>query len=339
MTSNPLARCVVAALAALALAGCNDGDDAPARRNDALMTAPPSITAVRSNAPEQVKMRNQFALVGRAHNRAMEDFRAELRKPGVLTSNICEHVLEFAARDERLPEDHRIARALRRDLAASGARNSPLCSRSLLASGYAPASYRVRREEPSAQLLTLSSQLESAIEYSTDRYDLAGRLNAILDQASALSEDENAVISAAVAVAQESYDYWEVNLSGFTQEFESEYGQCATDRKAEGYTYEDARGSCIGGSTTYQTFWKWPTAPDAINGLVSRFRRTCGPGLKDGFREVVRADARGAFSGAVSGLKAGLSGVIGGAILGGTSASTWAAAENAWTTFWCIMEK
>ena len=66
-------------------------------------------------------------------------------------------------------------------------------------------------------------------------------------------------------------------------------------------------------------------------------RRACGPGLREGFRKIGAADAKGAFTGAFAGgLALGVQGAVAGALAGGGGNSIWAAGENAWQTLKCM---
>lgn len=337
LDSGRLAALTFLALVATA-AACVDRDDAAPQRDDAIMTAPGGVSAATVRASDDVRQKNRFSHVGDAHNRVLDEFRVELRRPGVLTHDICEFVMSFTTNDGRAPSAQSVTAHQRRPLAATGAKASRLCASSLVAREIRPASFRRVPQEATSAATALASQIESAVEFAVDRYDLAARLGPILDAATTLSEVDNAVVSATASVAQSSYEYWETNYSGFEQEFIVDYGPCATDRMTSGYTEDDARTSCLGGSESYQSFWSWPTSPSLKSGLASRMRmRKCGPGLKEGFKNIAKADAKGAFSGAFSAaIAGGPAGVAGGAVLGAGSGSIWAATENAWSTFWCM---
>lgn len=321
-----------------AAAACADRDDATPRRDDAIVTAPGGISAATVRASDDVRQKNRFSHVGDAHNRLLDEFRAELRKPGVLTGDICEYVMDFTTKDNRESSAFAVPTQQRRSLAATGAKASRICASGLVAREIRPTSLRRIPQEATSAATALAGQIESAVEFAVDRYDLAARISPILDAAAMLSEVDNAVVSATASVAQSSYEYWEANYSGFEQEFIADYGPCATDRINSGYTEEDARASCVGGAETYQSFWSWPTSPSLQGGLVRRLRvPRCGPGLKEGFKHIAKSDAKGAFSGAFSAaIVGGPAGVLGGAVLGAGSGSIWAGIENAWSTFWCM---
>lgn len=286
----------LAALGFLALvataAACVDRDDTAPQRDDAVLTAPGGVSAATVRASDDVRQKNRFSHVGDAHNRMLDEFRVELRKPGTLSRDICEYVMSFTTSDRSSPPS--VPAQQRRPLAATGAKASRICASGLVAREIRPASYRRVPQEATSAATALASQIESAIEFAVDRYDLAARLSPILDAAATLSEVDNAVVSASASVAQSSYEYWETNYLGFEQEFIVDYGPCATDRMTSGYSEEDAKTSCLGGSESYQSFWSWPTSPNLKSGLASRLRmRKCGPGLKEGFKNIAKADAKG----------------------------------------------
>jgi hypothetical protein len=323
-----------------AVFACSDSPSTPKPwRDDAVMTPPIGISATAVRLRADLHGRNQHDAVGLAHNRLLDDLRKELRKPGHLTNNLCEYALAFLAADGRIPSAARLTTAQRRQLAAKGAGASRLCTKSL-AWAVSPASHRwpiVPQESP--ELMALSGQIESAIDLSANSYDLAARLTPVVDAAATLPEIDNAIVLATVSVAQSSFEYWETQYTSFESEFNSEYGDCLINRRDSGYSEEAARDSCLGGTSSYQTFWSWPTAPRRSSLLVNgRRAKSCGPGLRAGFTNIAKSDAKGAFSGAFSGgMTLGVHGAIGGAIIGGSGASIWAAGENAWSTFWCLM--
>jgi hypothetical protein len=308
-------------------------------------TTPPRHTAVAAQlggaaAPAvRVHQRNKLDWVGVAHNKMIDDWRKEMRKPGVLTHNLCSHVVDFVTRDERLPVDKRPPLPVRREAIAAAVKSSTLCQSlgekgaiSTLASRRA-----ARRPQGSAAIVELQAGIENAVLIAANRDDLAARLNAILDASATLDETEQTVVAATASVAQNSFEYWEAEFDPLVDEVGAEYGPCAADRRRSGYSMDGARQSCLTGEYFLSSSGGW--SPSALLGPTSIRMTTlrCGPGLRDGFKHVAKGDARGAFAGAWAGAFGAAAGVVGGAILGAASGSIWAAGENAWSTYWCIM--
>lgn len=170
-------RAAITALGLIALASCRDmTDNTP--RIDATMT--PSA---------QLRARNKHDWVGVAHNKAIDDFRKELRKPGRIARNLCDYLTQ------------------KRDAAAAARvalETSPLC----------PTRAKHAAWMPQSSLATqLLSDIELAVDAASSADDLASRLNQVLDASAALSAGEQEAIAATVSVAQHSYEYWDANFS------------------------------------------------------------------------------------------------------------------------------
>src|SRR5689334_10701117 len=102
---RPLALAAAPALlACMFVLACDRSPDRAERPN---MTAPTRVAT--SEAIRRLHASNDYDWVGVAHNRALDDFRAELRKPGILTRNICAFIEDFVAYPQRFaPNGHSI---------------------------------------------------------------------------------------------------------------------------------------------------------------------------------------------------------------------------------------
>ena len=341
-------RLMCFALLGLSLVGCRDdsGSDNGIRQgNDAEMTAPAYGHAAASRDEEQLKRRNANEWVGTAHNKMLDDFRKELRKPGILTNNICEYVASFSMSDERLPAS--AVRATDGNWRAVQAvtDSSRLCSsnrRFRLSSLRFESPYAslgpVPVQEPTGEAISLLGEIEQAISVAADARDLASRLNNVLTRAQALPELDRIAIEATISVAQNSFVYWSSQYALFEQEVIAEYSPCIEQQMALGAT-DDIVDACFtgkgGGGAVASGF---STERASLQRLIrARTRRLCGPSLREGFRAIGWADAKGAWTGAFAGgLAGGFAGAVGGALAGGGGNSIFAAGENAWKTLKCM---
>lgn len=333
-------RVSVVVLAGLALPSCRDSMTGSDVRDDAKMTRIVSVSPAALQAQKRLHERNPHEWAGITHNKILDDWRRAMRQPGVLTQNLCGFVVDFVARDERLPRDKQAPLPIRRNAIAAGAKSSNLCRSAdgistLVSRGRALAT--PQESEATAALQTL---IENAIDAAASPADLAVQLNTVLDAAAALNEAEQSVIGATVSVAQNSFEYWDTEYETMVNEIGTEYGQCAEDRQAAGYNGDAARDSCLSGTYYETSYRRW--SPSGIFGPRARGASSsvrCGPSLREGFKNVAKGDAKGAFMGAWAGAFGAAAGVVGGAILGAASGSIYAAGENAWSTYWCMMKK
>lgn len=212
-----LAWPIVFLSAALSVA-CSDAatssSGGTAGTRDDLSTVPPGVTAASVRARDNLHRRSKEDWVGIAHNKMLDDFRRDMRKPGLLTRNVCEYVSEFGMRDERLPNGRRFVGGANWRAVRAAAEASPLCSGmgSVRGSPIAfrrPAATLTASASQSSEVLSLISEIETAVSNASDSYDLAIRLNPILDRAAKLPALDQATIAATVSVALNSYEYWE----------------------------------------------------------------------------------------------------------------------------------
>lgn len=329
---------IVAPAAAL-LVACQDTFKAPTASNEARTR----ITATASATRARVHKQNPHEWVGVAHNKALDDWRKEMRKPGVLTHNLCSYATDFATRDERFPDGKHVHSPLpsRRKAVGAAIKDSKLCQAMIAKSSFPPSLVsRGKLRQGTEALAAMEAQIDEAVEAAESSYDLATRLAPVMEATASLSEAERTVILATISVTLNSYEYWEGNFAAVVDEITNEYGPCATDRLAAGYGTDAAREACLSGEAFDVTFRGW--SPSAMFGPTSRPTGTalsCGPTLREGFRHVAKGDSKGAITGALGAMITGPAGIVTAALVGGSVASVWAAGENAWSTFWCIMAK
>jgi len=321
-------------------------------------------------ARAKLHRRNPMDWVGEAHNRALDAFRDELRRPGVLSRSLCGYLLTFVTSDARVPVERAAARAAlgaaaRRDVARKGLAATELCGRrparpsagvalhtwlaAFVPSRWSLAPAAVPRRSQSGELSQaardLYAQIESSIDVAASSYELAGYLNPVLDAAAQLSAEEHATIAATVSVAQSSYEYWEVELPNYIEAVAAEYGPCLEESQQLGYTLADAEYRCVNGGGTNEAALRepadWPGGrldprprlllTVARPGSAGRVRQNAGKGLKT----IGKNDASGAFSGAWGGaFSGGVQGAVLGAIVGGAGASIVTAAGLAISAVW-----
>jgi hypothetical protein len=324
-----------AATTALALA-CRDDTTAPGASAPRADRAPSRITQPHvvpgADARAELRKANPLDWVGAAHNAALDAFLEDLGKPGVLTKDICGHILDFSARDERVPADrraivNRLSPAARRGAVRKALATSSLCG-APGQSASAPAKLarlgHVARQSSAAY--NLLSQVEYAINAATSSYDLAARLNPILNAATSLPYDEYATVAATVSVAQSSYEYWQTGYRTYYDGIRRDYGACADQMKYAGYSAYDARNYCMGSASTTKNYSELRRPRDGTAGgpVALMFLRATSPtvqciGPGAGLKQIGRDDARGAFTAGFAGLLIGgpeaavLAGIAGGA--------------------------
>ena len=297
-----------------------------------------------AKARDRLHARNKEEWVGIAHNKAIDAFRHELRKPGVLTSDVCTFVLEFSVSTDRSDAHKRVSENARWHSARSVQDDSRLCSRSRGNSGFKgiaaplPTEPLAPRARQSTAVEVLVDDIETAVAQSANSYELATELNTILDRADSLTASDQVIVASTVSVAQNSFEYWETQYDFFVREVIDEFGPCAADQSSAGVPAETLRDHCIGGQGGGGNVVLGPRNNGRGPRVVgSRIALECPPDLAKGFRNVVKGDIQGAFKGAMTGLFAGsLEGAAAGALTGAAIGSLWAAVENAWEALRCI---
>lgn len=341
-----LLACFASPLVALGLvlASCRDTITSSEERkvtDDARVTRPTGISDVAVRARAHLHERNRHDWVGESHNRAFDDLRKEMRKPGVLTNNVCDYVLDFVTSPARLPVDKRAKKSGHREEAMAGLATTPICKpkASLRGASLATPSWSSASAGQIVDASPLAYELlggvESAIDGAADSYDLAGRLNLILDRASGLESAEREMIGSTISVAQYSYEYWEPQYPPLEQEFYSEYGDCAM--RYINYSSEESRRICLEGGTELMSA---PTkaSPGSMMSFATFHQDECR--LSKHFKRLAKADATGAFVGAFRRiLTINPVGIGVGAFEGGLTASFGIFVASTWDLWQCAMRR
>lgn len=341
-------RAALAALVATATlaSGCRDDStvrDAGAPRADAEMTGPADVEMAASRGGDRLRRYNRQAWVGNAHNKAMDDFRKEMRQAGVLSRNICEHVLNFSMSAARAPAGRafpegvnwRAVRAVSDSSSLCGAVGRPRLSNISLRSPLEPLSPSLAVPQ-SADAVALYSEIETALWNARDASDLANRLTYVLDKSARLPSPEQEAVGATIAVTQDSYEYWHQQYPGFEQEVIAEYGPCIEQYVSYGMV-GDPIGECVTGKGGVGAVSAREQQSGKVQQLVTIRPRAMCPGGMARARKVAYADATGAFKGAIAGgLAGGIEGAVLGALAGGAAGSILAAIENAIEVLKCI---
>lgn len=299
--------------------GCRDNSSpdpgAIGRRN------PPAATIRR-----EAQLRSDMAWVGQAHNKALDDLRAEMRKPGMITNNMCQHLSSFASRADRFPDGRsKVQTRDRLSIAKSLLKDAKICKPEPVNS------VSLQGEETYSNISTLLTEIENAIDLASDRYDLVQRLSSFWPAVAELSESESAIVAATLVTAQSSFEYWEVEVDRAYREFEAEYAECVRTSSSDGTDYEQARQFCLDGGVLPTLSPRYAPSPARIAGLS---RRGCA--LSGHFKNLAKADAVGAFTGAIKGaLSTGVAGIGGGALVGGIAGSAGSWINSAFELYAC----
>ena len=321
-------------LATAALFACHDTateTDGVRSADDAGVTASRSPSSAGERERTRLRDRNKLDWVGQAHNDAITAFRDDLRRSGK-PAKFCEHVLGFVLRENRLPPQHRDGTRSAKKAVAEVLATAPLCAADSGRGGNIRTASLVRAVSATPQS-TLASELLSrigeAVAVAYDRYDLATRLNAIMDAAEALAGGEWDMIAVTVSVAQHSFDYWQAQIPPFMQEIETAYGPCADQYLALGYTEPTIRSICMNGSSLVSGEGGI-RAPLFVS--LSLTQQTSAERLATRMKNVVFADAKGAFTAGFGTLMntGSPNTAVGAAILGASGASIATAGGYAW---------
>jgi hypothetical protein len=333
----------VAVLSVAVVVACTDvtGSDSPGTQpDDALMTRAAQSSSHRASAAEHLAARNKHSWVGRSHNKALDAIRDELRRPGVLSRNLCSYMMDFITHPDRIARSGGPRGLVApRAAAKAGMQSSAICRNSDItrtASWMSPLSARLQEEEYPISDATrqLLADVNSAVENAADANDLAARLHPVLDAAGALPEIERVIVESTVSTAQYSFEYWSVELPAFQTDLWNEYGGCATQYHGYGYDSESARSICMSGDVRATSLPpSYRGAPMLI--LTSSAARECG--LASNYKKLAGSDAIGAATGAVKAAVFGPPGVAAGAFGGGALASFGQFLKSTWDLYWCAM--
>jgi hypothetical protein len=329
----------VIALGVVALVSCREAgitDDARMTRSATIDPRIPSSPGESSVAQSMLRSRNRSTWVGDAHNRIIDNFRNEMRKPGVLSNKMCGFIPHFVVQQANIAPPTPAVLAQIKSLARRSV--SPVLCKNASHSDDAALSPGEVSSPPSAQAEQLFSEVEAAAMAANNSSELASRLLPILESAASLDSIDHAAISITIAVAQSSFEYWEANYSPLVQDVVSEYGSCLAEQSDVGSTIDEVRDSCVAGKDgEYETHWSIPRHSRAP---VMRFTtwktsRGCPSNPSEGLKYIGLADLAGAFRGFYTGAFAG--NPVGGAIVGAGAASVTVGLGMALRQAWCIM--
>lgn len=287
-----------------------------------------------------VHRRNPHDWVGVEHNRMLARFQSELAKPGVLSRNTCDYLLDLAT-GWQLESAKDVSASARRAAGLAGLETTGLCNAvhtsRLNGTSVAPVS-NIRQEEYvlSPEATELTNQVQTAVGYAANSYDLGTRLSPLLDASARLSQIDKEIVQAIISVAQSSYEYWEQEDAAMQAQFFEDYGMCVSEAYENSYSMDEGRDACLNGDLAYTTRPLLPkeASPQLLLRLASvPTPRSCGVGRH--FKRLVGADVVGGITGAVGGWKTG---VAAGAARGAGLASLGSFLYSTWELYWCAME-
>jgi hypothetical protein len=310
--------------------------DARGAGHDGGMTGPADAHAASTRSQSLLRHINASDWVGRVHNDYLTDFRRELRKPGILTRNVCSFLPDFVAR--RGGRDPRLQALSAHDFARSaraGLQTSRLCDVPVHQTSMA-----VTQEDDfqlTAPAASLVEQVSALAESAQSAASLASGLVPLIEAAQPLPELEREVVLASASVAQNSFEFWETQYAAMQQDFYIEYGACLLQVREGGYTMETGMDACLKGGTAYTHRNLEFSERLGLAGSLPGYSRRLDCGLAKNFRKVVDADIDGALAGGLKGIRGGLAGVAAGAAGGAAVASLAAYIKGTWDMFWCAM--
>jgi hypothetical protein len=192
--------------------------------------------------------------VGRAHNAAMDDLRAVLKK--AKPRNVCRAIETIAVGTVGgRREFSNLSVAVRRSVAQAamqqvGCRGKPGGTmrtaaplRSEPPTGFPRMVAQSSDYQISAEAQALVDQVVAAADGATTAAEVAGELAAITAQAQSLSVDDQNVVQAAASVSLSSFEYWSANAIAMADEMRAAYGDCVTGGSGESCAYETSWGT------------------------------------------------------------------------------------------------
>lgn len=241
------ARQIHFTLLALAIA-CRDSavSDPPQDGTVGVRAADSAIASLQARG--EVHRRNPHDWVGVEHNRMLARFQSELAKPGVLSRNTCDYLLDLAV-GWQLANAKDVSLSARRGAALAGLETTGLCTAAktsrLKGTSATPVS-RIRQEEYvlSPEATELTNRVQTAVEYAANSYDLRTRLSPVLDASSRLNPIDKEIVQATISVAQSSYEYWEQEDASMQDQFYEDYGTCVTETHENSYS-NGRRARCL----------------------------------------------------------------------------------------------
>lgn len=310
------------------------------RPDDARVTRAVGIPSAAVQALARLHAKNPHDWVGKAHNKALEDLRKEIQKPGILTRDLCTYVVSFIGDPARLPTDKRSDAARRGTDAAAGLATTEMCKNrgNVRDVAFAPSPLWLGQDAPaSAAAYQMLSDVQSALDNASDAYDFAVRLEPVFLAASSLETGERAMLEATISVAQYSYDYWQIEYPALEQAFRDEYFNCA--RLYLDYSVDMSREICLEGGVqpaTEPQSGRSRVPAVRFAALAPQSPEECR--LTPHFKRMAGADVMGAFVGAMRhAFTLHPVGIGAGAFQGGATASFGSFLASTWVLWRCSM--
>jgi hypothetical protein len=307
---------------------------APAQQTSSANRSSKESDADREDARRDFHARNRADWVGVAHNRAIDEFRARLRR-GEVTHDMCNDLVTFMSDERRMP-DHATGGREERDRRAAVVRQtlrqSAFCGGQLAMGSTSELMSLTQAATLSPATQSLLDEVRAAAASATSSGDLAVALNPILAASAGLPTGEGDVVSAVASVAQSSMEYWEANLAATKRDYDRAYGSCAVGTASA----DDLALTCLGMSArgVLPTVYRG----DGSSTLSLTQGRDLGYCNALNGREILGDDVKGGLGGAVAGFFAtGGPGVIPGALVGAGASSLGAFAWQWAQTTFCVL--
>ena len=328
---------VVAAVAAACADGAREPiTSPPSNASTAGATGTPSI---QSDASEDARAKfhrlNYADWVGRAHNKALDEFFAAMLSDQTTGKDFCARVLEFMSEAARVPsEKNQGTREQRRSYAVRGLTATQACRGQLTDKGspivwlvgtVGVGTFAASVDGVSAAANSLLDQIGSAQSAAKTASGLATSLTPILTQADQLVSGERDLVYATASVTQSSFEYWLANMVPQSEQVDMTYGGCLGQYTDQARALSTCMGIVGGGITPtgYRHF--------GDQGRVTFTASTQTTGC-DGYRDMGAIGAYD-FGGAVVGGAWGLFGGPGGVLLGAINGGGAASATESWAQF------
>jgi hypothetical protein len=294
----------------------------------------PSTAAAESTRDPVLRFhaKNYADWVGRAHNKALDEFFVAMLADKGPPRNFCSVVLDFMSGSARVPaEKFRGTLSERRGYALRGLSTTEACGRQLtdngstswFASSAVAASSSVSVAGVSPACNSLLNQIGSAQSVATTASGLATSLTPILYQADLLVSGERDLVYAAASVTQSSFEYWAANIGSQSQQVDVTYGPCLAQYSTEATAASTCMG--IGGGITPTRYENPGVKPVIVFASLS-------PSPCDAYLDMGSIGSYD-FGGAVAGGAWGLFGGPGGVILGAVNGGGVASATESWSQF------
>lgn len=209
------------------VSGCGDA------AKDGVITSPAAAThsaapnSAAGNAKAKFHAKNHLDWVGRAHNKALDDFAAMVTAKGP-PKNFCAALIDFMSAAERLPsENARTDATSRRATTVAGLRATGQCRgyfASIRSTAWLVAA--AATDGLSEAATQLFARIEAANLAATSSSELAAYLTPILSEADPLEQADRDAVYAVASVAQASREYWEVEAEPLARTVDQTYGVC-----------------------------------------------------------------------------------------------------------------